>query len=679
MIRIFIAGITVFAFGQATGQGVIDSLVNELGKDYPDSVKARICITLADEYQFLYPQQSKAYALRALDFANEPGLVRERLEANKNLALYYYISGDYGAALEHDARALELSISLKDSANISIAYNNIGNDYYDLGNYAESYKHFTQSFLISKLIGDSVGISTAYLNVGRIFKAMSQYDRAMAYFQLAMSMSKELGDTEGLPYAYFEMGNVLLAREAYDSAHASFIEALRIIRTNKIPLLEKILEPRILNRIARGYSSNGEYELSLNYYDSAFSIHVQNNNINGMAEVDLGRGLLYYHQNNFTRAQEYVETALSRIEGLHALVLKIKAYKELAKISEGQAKYRESLNYIHYYQQLEDSLFSQEMQAALLADQIRFETQSLGQQIAELTEIDALQQSELKKKSFIQNILVVTFALTAILLLSVYRSGQRRKRIHNLLVEHQNELKRRSAELEQLNQVKDKFFSIISHDLRSPINALAGVLDLLDRGALSQEDMTKHIRELRIRFNYTRTLLNNLLDWTLLQMDKLRIQVTEINLNELASENIQLLTPVQSKSLEILNNIPENASVFADLSTINVVMRNLITNAMKFSNEGGRVELGALDTGKEWHVFVKDDGIGIPEDVQRILFTKTSPYSTRGTANEKGTGLGLILCKEFIEKNGGRIWVESTPGEGSTFWFSLRKYEKELL
>jgi signal transduction histidine kinase len=240
-----------------------------------------------------------------------------------------------------------------------------------------------------------------------------------------------------------------------------------------------------------------------------------------------------------------------------------------------------------------------------------------------------------------------------------------------LLLQHQEEMEKRSEELERLNQVKDKFFSIISHDLRSPINALSGMLDLLDKGAVTQEELPSHVRELKTRFNHTRTLLNNLLDWTLLQMDKLNLQATRIDLGKIVDENIQLLGPIQGKDIELVNQIQPSSIGFADSNTTNLVIRNLMTNAIKFTNDGGKVYITAREQGSEWLISVKDNGIGMKPEVLKILFDKTAPYTTRGTANEKGTGLGLILCKEFVEKNGGKIWVESNEGHGSTFWFTL--------
>jgi signal transduction histidine kinase len=206
---------------------------------------------------------------------------------------------------------------------------------------------------------------------------------------------------------------------------------------------------------------------------------------------------------------------------------------------------------------------------------------------------------------------------------------------------------------------------------------LSGLLDLLDKGAIEAHELPVHIRELRTRFNHTRTLLNNLLDWTLLQMDKLNLQSGKIDIHKIVNENIQLLNSIPGKEINIINQVPNPAIAFGDSNTVNLVIRNLITNAIKFTNDGGEVFIHGQEKPDQWVVSVKDNGIGMKPEVLKILFDKTAPYTTRGTANEKGTGLGLILCKEFVEKNGGTIWVESAEGSGSTFHFTLPKEKSD--
>jgi signal transduction histidine kinase/predicted negative regulator of RcsB-dependent stress response len=514
-------------------------------------------------------------------------------------------------------------------------------------------------------------MAIALHNVGRVFKELGQFDRALEHLNLSMEMSVEINDEEGIPYSLDEIGDVMIRKGEYDSALHTLLRSVRLTRSQNL----LVLEPKTLARLATVHMHAGDYDKALAYYDTTFRLHQRTGNEFGIAEVELGRGQVFIEQGKYNQAMQAINKSLALAKQSNARTLEIRGYQTLSGLFELQKDFKNALVHFKQFKELEDSLFSHDMQEKLLRDQIRFETEEKDTEIAALNIERNLKDDTIKKQEFVRNILVVVMALSVILLATVYRSGQRRRQINTLLLRHQQEMETRSEELERLNQVKDKFFSIISHDLRSPINALAGLLDLLDKGAVRPDELSKHIHELKSRFSHTRTLLNNLLDWTLLQMDKLNLQPTRIDLQKLVDENIQLLGTVPNKQIILHNNIPAGTFGYADSNTVNLVLRNLITNAIKFTNDGGKVTVSAEDQDTEWLISVKDNGVGMNDDVIKILFDKTAPYTTRGTANEKGTGLGLILCKEFVEKNGGRIFVESEVGKGSTFSFTLPKAE----
>jgi len=668
-LTLFISFFLAEGYSQAHNKNQIDSLENVLTGDLHDSTRIKVLVKLSSLNQYVDFARSRQYADESLALAEKLDDRALKVLAYQSKAFLLTSSGDYSAAIKYDNLSLENDIILKDSSMISRDYNNIGNDYYDLGEYDDAFFYFTQSHRVATAVRDTFRMLVAYHNVGRVFKELGQYDVALDHLNLAKKMSERQNDAEGIPYAYDEIGDVQLRKREYDSALVTLARALGLSRRLHINLLE----PKIHSKIATAYLGKGEFDKARAHYDSAYTLNNVTNDRFGVAEVELGRGIVYINEGNYNEAMAKLENSLAVAKDLNARVLEIKILYQLSTLWEKKSDFKKSLDYYKQYKQLEDTLFSQEMQGKLLRDQLRFETESRDSRIAFLSELQAMQKGELKKQEFVRNILVVVMALSGILLITVYRSGNRRRQINTLLLRHQEEMEKRSEELERLNQVKDKFFSIISHDLRSPINALAGLLDLLDKGAVSAEELPKHIRELKARFNHTRTLLNNLLDWTLLQMDKLNLQAGKIDIHNLVEENIQLLTSVQNKDIMIINEVAKNSIGFADSNTINLVIRNLMTNAIKFTNDGGRVVIGAQEKASEWLVSVKDNGVGMNGDVLKMLFDKTAPYTTRGTANEKGTGLGLILCKEFIEKNGGKIWVDSAEGKGSTFYFTLPK------
>ncbi len=668
--RLYIA-ILLLTQCTALAQTRIDSLESALKQNLADSSRISTLIRLSREYQYANFNQSRQLAEHALKLADSIDIARLKIRAYQNLGALYSVGGDYSTALRYDNLALQHSLENRDSTNLAADYNNVASDYLDLGEYDEAYFYFTQSFRIARDHDDSLHMAIALHNVGRVFKELGQFDRALEHLSLSMSMSRSINDAEGIPYSLDEIGDVMARKGEYDSALHTLQKSIRFTRDQNL----LVLEPKTLAKLANVHLHKGNYEEALAYYDTTYQLHDKIRNLFGIAEVELGRGEVYTRQGRYDDAMYAINRSLSLAKESNARTLEIRGYLSLSSLYELQLDFKNSLAYFKQFKQLEDSLFSHDMQEKLLRDQIRFETEDKDTEIAALNEERDLKNDTIKKQEYITNILVVVVALSVILLATVYRSGQRRRQINTLLLRHQQEMETRSEELERLNQVKDKFFSIISHDLRSPINALAGLLDLLDKGAVKPEELSLHIHELKSRFNHTRTLLNNLLDWTLVQMEKLNLQPSRIDLHKMVEENVQLLGAIPNKQIRLHNKVEPGSHAFADKNTVNLVLRNLVTNAIKFTNDGGEVAISAEERGREWLVTIKDNGVGMNDEVLKILFDKTAPYTTRGTANEKGTGLGLILCKEFVEKNGGRIYVESEPGSGSTFAFTVPKPE----
>jgi len=239
------------------------------------------------------------------------------------------------------------------------------------------------------------------------------------------------------------------------------------------------------------------------------------------------------------------------------------------------------------------------------------------------------------------------------------------------------ELEAQKIELAELNASKDKFFSIIAHDLRGPFNVLLGntqlLLDHLDQYDLAS--IRKKIEDMRASSERQFALLENLLTWSRGQLGLLKYEPELLDLQELAEDVVLLFQPnAEQKQIELRHDIEERTMVYADYSMLNTVIRNLTSNALKFTSAGDRVEILAHHVDQRWlEVCVSDTGRGIPPDVLPKLLRIDSKYTTLGSSGEKGTGLGLILCRDLVEKNGGKIWIESDVDKGSNFRFTVPK------
>ena len=238
-----------------------------------------------------------------------------------------------------------------------------------------------------------------------------------------------------------------------------------------------------------------------------------------------------------------------------------------------------------------------------------------------------------------------------------------------------DEIKLKNQELQKLNAEKDKFFSIIAHDLRSPFSGFLGLTDLMVENTeiFSQAELADFSRSLNESAKHLSQLLENLLEWSQMQKGSINYAPNELSLSAIVSENMEQINQrAIQKGITIRSEVPENQKVFADERMINTILRNLLSNAVKFTRSGGEVTIGSkVINDDRIEISVQDTGIGIPDVNVAKLFKLDEKVSTIGTDNESSTGLGLLLCKEFVEKHAGKIWVESELGKGSTFSFSL--------
>jgi two-component system, sensor histidine kinase and response regulator len=277
-----------------------------------------------------------------------------------------------------------------------------------------------------------------------------------------------------------------------------------------------------------------------------------------------------------------------------------------------------------------------------------------GDIIWALTAITLIRDSDNKPSFFIAQVQNIT----------------RRKKYEEQLIKYTDELK-------LLNAAKDKFFSIISHDLRNPFNSLLGLTEYVTH---SYDEMTPLEIKNAISSFYSSSkqvynLILNLLEWSMVQSGRITVDKSVINLSELGKEIIDLYEEnANQKQLELIININEDILVYADKYMIDTIVRNFVSNSIKFSNPGGKIIIKGMINGDNAEVSVTDTGIGISQEDQKNLFRIDEQTRRDGTANEKGTGLGLILCKEFIEKNNGVLWVESEEGKGSRFSFTVPRY-----
>ncbi len=651
-----------------------DSLqLNRLKAEYEvanDSTKLRLLLNILATTELDNVDTALYLAHKALTLSEQLEDSFSMSRAMNSIGIYLNIQNKHQEALRYDLEALRLIKKFDDPLNESNMLNNIGEDYFYLDLYNEAFDYYRQSLDKAYEAEDSLSIAVATYNMGRVLKAMGQYDRAREYIEESMAISEQIADTAGIAYSKYDLAQIHNEEGNYELA----LEELKKAYEISVSVREDVLTPQILAELAATYMHSTDYRNALINYDRALEIYQQQNSQSGIGQVYYGKGNVTLKMGDDAGARIYYEMCRKIADDINDNELIIKCYSALATLYEKDKNFEQALDYYRKYKELEDSIFSEQKKEQFAQIQIKYETAKKDIEIELLNQKEAQQQAKIRNEEFIRNILVVILAFTGVLLFSLYKNNEKRRKINELLVEQQKEIQSKSRELASLVEMKDKFFSIVSHDLRSPINALVGILDILDADNITQEELREVSRSLKIRLDNTRKLLDTLLDWAMLQMNEIKINAEAINLYDLVGDNLAFFSDLEDKKISFVNNTKPDDIVMADRNMLDLIIRNLVSNSIKFTTEGGKIEV-TTERGpkKSLIVMIKDSGIGMSEEQMAKIFDTNTLYTTRGTANEKGTGLGLRLCKEFVERMGGNIWVESVQGEGSTFKFTINR------
>ena len=590
--------------------------------------------------------------------------------AKQSLASFYSVQSNHNEALRNDLEALSIIKNSKYKILLPSILNAVGEDYLNLDLFNEAFDYYRQCLDVAQEQGDTLQVAVSTYNIGRVLFAMGQYDRAEKYFLESMEYSGSVDDSAGIAYSKHDLALIYLENKEYERALKELNQAYEI----SVSQNEDVLVPQVLASTAKTFERSNNFQQALNYYDKALDLYEDQGNKNGIGEVFFGKGTVSLRMGDDVGARVYFEKCVEMAGSIDDNELLIKCYESLSKLYESENNLKQALEFYKKFKELEDSVFSEKKKEQFSQVQIQYETAKKDIEIQLLNQKEKQQITQLRNQEFIRNILVVILAFTAVLLFSLYKNNEKRRKINEVLVRQQKEIESKSKELSSLLEMKDKFFSIVSHDLRSPINALVGILELLDEGNMTQKELKEVSHALRLRLDNTRKLLDTLLDWAMMQMNEIKINTEELNLSEIADQNFKFFKEIDEKKIDFINELEKNTLVKADKNMLDLIIRNLISNAIKFTNDGGEIKIySEQGPKKSLIVMVEDNGVGMTPEQMDKLFDSSELYTTRGTANEKGTGLGLRLCKEFVERMGGNIWVESTEGKGSIFKFTINR------
>jgi signal transduction histidine kinase len=613
---------------------IVDSLFALL-TTAKDKQRVEVLNALAWEWRNIEPAKATEYIDESIALSRKIEFSKGLAYALRTKASIHWNRGDYTLAVENALEGLQIFETINDSLGIANTYLILGNIYNRQRNIPYSYEYYRKALEIFAPLGEKLRAAACLNNLANLLSSKGEYKEASVYIKHSLAINRAIHSQQGkinLAHNLNNLGFLYYKTNQLDSA-------LIVIKE-----FEKVIDEI-------GYNTS---EILLQ-------------------EAFLTLSFIYLQKKEIKQALDYAQKSLQTAERtMHKLGMR-DAYKQLAAIYSAQNQINQAYLYQKKYIAMSDSIFSEESISKIAEAQAQYETNAKERQILKLKSEKIIQEAKIKQQQYLGYFLTISMVFIGIIALSFYKNHQQQKKINLLLNEKNQEINQQKQELEKMNKTKDKFFSIVAHDLKSPMHSLKGFVNVLANYAqeMNPEEIKKIALELQYSVSYTLELTDNLLTWARLQMENVAYNPATIDLAKVAVEQIMFAQPAaQAKANQLESNIPASLKVLADIDHLHFILRNLLNNAIKFT-QNGKIILSAEVNGDKVQVSVKDTGIGINPDFIPHIFDVGYKSSTKGTAGEKGTGLGLPLCKEFVEKNGGEIWVESKPNEGSTFFFTL--------
>ena len=576
--------------------------------------RLNILMDLAKSCLHTYPAKTVIYAKESVDLSKLLNDYATHAEAYRYMGNGCVLQGELATAISHFSESLKIEYSLDNKAGISKCFNNMAVVYSQMGNNHKALNNYLKALSLFEEQNNVKGIAACISNIGIIYKDFGEFEKASEYYKKSLRIAEKSNNDYGIAAANNNIGEIYSAKNNYNKAIEYFVKSIE--KSSKINNNEITISAT--NNLGLNYMLKGDYDVSLGHFHNAFRLCDESEQKNTKINILINIGNNYAKLNKPDIAIGYLKIADSLFDTFISPETRMNLDHSYSEVYQQLNDFEIALSYHIDYSKLKEEIFNQSTRKKIEELQTKYQ---LEKKIKE-TELWRLRNIELKK----------------------------------------------------INDTKDKFFSIIAHDLRNPIQALLGLTTYFNDNINTLDD--NDIKELTLDMKESSSLLNelvgNLLEWSQLQMGGLKLEPVNFDLFELISNNCKMLYHfAEEKHIKLRLDNDSSFMVYADKNMINTIIQNIIINAIKFSNNDSTVTINIVAKKTSCYVTIKDEGVGVDAKSKDKLFKIDSNISTPGTNNELGTGLGLILCKEFIELNKGYIQLDSELGKGTSVTITI--------
>jgi signal transduction histidine kinase len=667
---------TFISFSQTKEQ---DSLVIQLAYQKNDSAKVDTSIKLIKSF---YNTNDFKRALDYIDQSERLATIINYHLATAEIkylkALIYTDKNDYYNGLDNFQNSLNIYTQLGNELGIAKVNNRLGLLEIKRGNYVEGLRYSLSAIDIFEKNNLRNELSSAYNNLADAYLSTNQLEKALEFNEKALRVRELLQDILEIKNSTKNIANIYSLKKDYRKAIEYYEKALSYVKNGN----DNDLKAEILPQLGEAHLKFREYEKATTYLLEGLRLNQQTNNTlgilrswNNLADLNL--------QLNKLRLAEY------QLGEADKLAVNIKDDRELmkyyglrVKLDSTKGNFKNAFSWQRGYYNLKSKVSEYTRPPEIVerpaAESTPVVEEKQPQLVLDNSELEARDKTIKNQKYMLYGLVILlVVALSGFLYFYLRRAKDnagvaKLERENKQLRVEKESIKEENQHLEEMNQVKDRLFSIVSHDLKDSITGVKAFLDLLKEDSISQEEFDQLIPELSENADNASALLLNLLNWSKSQMQNLEPKPESFDIQEVFREKISLVQKKVEKKRVVLLDESVKDTVYADRSMVEIVIQNLLANAVKFSRVGDVITVSNRERNGNALICIEDTGVGISKENQKKLFTQGG-YTTRGTDAEKGTGLGLSICKQLVDLNNGNIWVESEPNLGSKFYVELPK------
>lgn len=584
------------------------------------------------------PELALSKAQETLALAKDQYFENEEAELYRLIGLIWFYKVDYAKALDYFTKSHELYIKLGNKGGEASALNNISLVYGRQGYLDKTLEMGLQVLEMRKSLNDADKLAGSYNNIAVAYLDLENYDSALVYYKEAIAISISNNKTESLDLYYNNVGNLYMKTDLLDSAKHYFQKSLEI------------------------------------------STELKHKQMMSNSNVYLGQ--YYLLKQNYNKAKEHLIKGLELAQDI-AIVYEIEdAAKYLHEAFSKTGEYQKAYETHLMFKQMADSAKNLEaiQKITSIEADLKYKRERELNEVKQ-ENLKLANQLEINKQKQARNLAILIGVILTLIIIFIYRSYIFKSNDNKALLIQKEEITLQKEEIlaqrnriKALNDTKDKFFAIIGHDLRNPLSGIYKLSEVVytNFDFLERDKLKKYLLNIKTTSEGVYSLLDNLLKWASLQTGALSVNAHEFDIAKLIKQNKELLTSMAAqKNIQLSYSNGVNCLAFADEEMINTVLRNLMINAIKFTNDGGSISIDLERHDTSWKVCISDTGIGMTKEMQDVLFDLSPLSKNERKSKNSGVGLGLVLCKEFTQLNGGKIWVNSEINKGSKFCFTI--------